>query len=417
MKNKLQQYFPMIRTEGEVLKELRENKRLWETFCGWEEKYQKEYLDICTGVKGVKLLYDTYFKAIMNPDTRPERLNDFLSEILGKKIKILKVLPNESAKIAAESSLLIMDIVVQFEDGSIANVEVQKVGYLFSGQRSACYSSDLLLRQYKRVRLELGKSFTYKEIKKVYTIVLFEKSNAAFTKFSKEQYIHRFEQKSDTGVEMDLLQEYTFICLDIFNNTIHNEGRKIESRLEEWLVFLSQDDPDKIINLLNCNPEFKKIYEEVYTICLNMERMMSMFSKELEILDRNTVKLMVDEMIEEYTKMTEEHAKKMEALDEVGRQMEAKQEKLKADEEKLKADGEKLKADEEKLKVRKEKLKADGEKLKADGEKLKADKEKLKARKEKLETDVAIQKERAETAEAEVEYLRKQLAELQKSNK
>lgn len=116
MKNKLQQYFPMIRTEGEVLKELRENKRLWETFCGWEEKYQKEYLDICTGVKGVKLLYDTYFKAIMNPDTRPERLNDFLSEILGKKIKILKVLPNESAKIAAESSLLIMDIVVQFEE-------------------------------------------------------------------------------------------------------------------------------------------------------------------------------------------------------------------------------------------------------------------------------------------------------------
>lgn len=389
MKNKLQQYFPMIRTEGEVLKELRENKRLWEIFCGWEEKYQKEYLDICTGVKGVKLLYDTYFKAIMNPDTRPERLNDFLSEILGKKIKILKVLPNESAKIAAESSLLIMDIVVQFEDGSIANVEVQKVGYLFSGQRSACYSSDLLLRQYKRVRLELGKSFTYKEIKKVYTIVLFEKSNAAFTKFSKEQYIHRFEQKSDTGVEMDLLQEYTFICLDIFNNTIHNEGRKIESRLEEWLVFLSQDDPDMIINLLNCNPEFKKIYEEVYTICLNMERMMSMFSKELEILDRNTVKLMVDEMIEEYTKMTEEHARKMEALDEVGRQMEAKQEKLKADE----------------------------EKLKADEEKLKADKEKLKARKEKLETDVAIQKERAETAEAEVEYLRKQLAELQKSNK
>ena len=396
MKNKLQQYFPMIRTEGEVLKELREHKELWQTFCEWEDRYQKEYLDICTGVKGLKLLYDTYFKAIMNPDTRPERLNDFLSEILGKKIKILKVLPNESAKIAAESSLLIMDIVVQFEDGSIANVEVQKVGYLFSGQRSACYSSDLLLRQYKRVRLELGKSFTYKEIKKVYTIVLFEKSNAAFTKFSKEQYIHRFEQKSDTGVEMDLLQEYTFICLDIFNNTIHNKGRKIESRLEEWLVFLSQDDPDMIINLLNCNPEFKRIYEEVYTICLNMERMMSMFSKELEILDRNTVKLMVDEMIEEYTKMTEEHAKRMEALDEVGRQMEAKQEKLKADEEKLKADEEKLKADEEKLK---------------------ANEAKLKARKEKLEIDVAKQKERAETAEAEVEYLRKQLAELQKSDK
>ena len=299
MKNKLQQYFPMIRTEGEVLKELREHKELWQTFCEWEDRYQKEYLDICTGVKGLKLLYDTYFKAVMNPDTRPERLNDFLSEILGRKIKILKVLPNESARIASESSLLIMDIVVQFEDGSIANVEVQKVGYLFPGQRCACYSSDLLLRQYKRIRLELGKSFTYKEIQKVYTIVLFEKSSAAFHKFSDEIYIHHFEQKSDTGMEMDLLQEYTFICLDIFNSVIHNEGREIENRLEEWLVFLSQDDPNMIIKLLNRDPVFQRIYEEVYTICLNTERMMNMFSKELEILDRNTVKLMIDEMEEE----------------------------------------------------------------------------------------------------------------------
>ena len=299
MKNKLQNYFPMIRTQGEVLDELRENTKLWKTFCEWEEKYQQEYLDICTGVKGVKLLYDTYFKAVMNPDTRPERLNDFLSEILGKKVKILKVLPNESAQIAAESSLLIMDIVVQFEDGSIANVEVQKIGYLFPGQRSACYSSDLLLRQYKRVRAELGQGFTYRKIQKVYTIVLFEKSNSDFSNFSKEIYIHHFEQKSDTGVEMNLLQEYTFICLDIFGDIIQNEERKIENRLEEWLVFLSQDDPDMIIKLLNQNADFQEIYEEVYTICLNMERMMEMFSKELAILDRNTVKLMIDEMEEE----------------------------------------------------------------------------------------------------------------------
>ena len=299
MKNKLQQYFPMIRTEGEVLKELREHKELWQTFCEWEDRYQKEYLDICTGVKGLKLLYDTYFKAVMNPDTRPERLNDFLSEILGRKIKILKVLPNESARIASESSLLIMDIVVQFEDGSIANVEVQKVGYLFPGQRCACYSSDLLLRQYKRIRLELGKSFTYKEIQKVYTIVLFEKSNSVFKSFSKDIYIHRFQQQSDSGIELNLLQEYTFICLDIFGDIIQNEDRKIENRLEEWLVFLSQDDPDMIIKLLNQNADFQEIYEEVYTICLNMERMMEMFSKELAILDRNTVKLMIDEMEEE----------------------------------------------------------------------------------------------------------------------
>lgn len=37
------------------------------------------------------------------------------------------------------------------------------------GERSACYSADLLLRQYKRAREELGATFSYKNIKKVYT--------------------------------------------------------------------------------------------------------------------------------------------------------------------------------------------------------------------------------------------------------
>ena len=166
MKNKLQRYFPIIRTRKEILNELRDNDELWSQFESWEEENQEEYLDICTGVKGVKVLYDTFFKAVMNPDTRPERLNDFLSTIFGRTVKILKVLPNESARIAAESSLLVMDIVVQFEDGSIANVEVQKIGYLFPGERSACYSADMLLRQYKRVRRELGKKFHYRDIKK-----------------------------------------------------------------------------------------------------------------------------------------------------------------------------------------------------------------------------------------------------------
>ena len=100
-------------------------------------------------------------------------------------------------------------------------------------------------------------------------------------------------------MKINLLQEYTFVCLDIFNNIIHNKDKKIENKLEEWLVFLSQDDPDMIMKLLDRNPEFQKIYEEIYTLCLNMEGMMEMFSKELEIMDRNTVKLMIDEMEEE----------------------------------------------------------------------------------------------------------------------
>ena len=59
-----------------------------------------------------------------------------------------------------------IDIVVELQDHSLANVECQKIGYTFPGQRAACYSADLLLRQYKRVRGEKGKNFSYKDIKK-----------------------------------------------------------------------------------------------------------------------------------------------------------------------------------------------------------------------------------------------------------
>ena len=88
----------------------------------------------------------------MNPETVPERLEEFLGILLNQKVKIIEILPGDSTRIADEQSLLIMDILVRFEDGTYCNVEVQKIGYAFPGERSACYSSDLLLRQYKKAR-------------------------------------------------------------------------------------------------------------------------------------------------------------------------------------------------------------------------------------------------------------------------
>lgn len=100
-------------------------------------------------MKGVKILYDSFFKEIMNPEYTPDRLARFLSLVLGKQVRIRQVLPNDSSRIADENSLLITDILVEFDDGSLANVEIKKIGYAFPGERSACYSADLLLQQYK----------------------------------------------------------------------------------------------------------------------------------------------------------------------------------------------------------------------------------------------------------------------------
>lgn len=316
MATKLKEYFPMIREREEALAEIAKKDVLQVRFDSWEPEQQEEFLNICTGVKGLKILYDGFFKEVMNLEYVPERLNDFLSQMLRQKVRVMKVLPNDSVRIADESSLLIMDIVVELEDGSIANVEMQKIGYLFPGQRSACYSADLLLRQYKRVRGESSKKFSYRDIKNVYTIVLFEKSPGEFHGYPDTCY-HYFEQKSDTGLQIELLQKYLFIPLDIFKKSKHN--RDIRDRRDAWLALFTREKPEEIIELLESYPEFRKIYEEGYELCLNMERVMEMFSKELYELDRNTVQYMIDEMQDTIDAQKNELDKKDQTIEELHR--------------------------------------------------------------------------------------------------
>ena len=339
---KLKQYFPMIREREDIKQEIRENPKLLEKYREWDEEQQEEFLDYCTGVKGVKVLYDAFFKEIMNPENTPERLNELLSLLLGQSVTIKRVLPGDSTRLADEQSLLIMDILVELADTSLANVEVQKIGYSFPGQRSACYSSDLLLRQYKRVKGEKKKAFSYKDIKSVYTIVFFETSIKEFHEYP-QNYIHKFKQQSDTGLELELLQKYVFIPLDIFHGIYHNDGKSngkngggnCWNRTEAWLTFLSTDQPEIIIELIRQYPEFKEMYEEIYVMCQNVEKVMEMFSKELIQLDRNTVQYMIDEMQDTIDVQKEELEAKQETIDTQKGELEAKQNQLNQKEEEL----------------------------------------------------------------------------------
>ena len=305
MANKLNQYFPMIRTREEVRQEILANDILRVKFNGWTQNQQSEFLDFCSGERGVRILYDPFFKEIMNPEYAPERLNELLSLLLGMEVRIMTVLPTDSTRLGSETSLVVMDIVVETAQGSLITVEVQKIGYMFPGERSACYSADLLLRQYKRLRDKENEDFNYKDIKEVYTIVFYENSPSAFRAFPAD-YLHYFEQQSDTGLKMNLLLKYIFIPLDIFQKTIHN--KPVTNKLDAWLMFLSTDKPKDIIELIEKWPEFRKMYGEIYDLCRNTEKVMEMYSKELQELDRNTVQYMIDVMGEEINNLRSENA-------------------------------------------------------------------------------------------------------------
>ena len=346
MTNRLKQYFPMLRTRTEIMEIILKDKTLKTLFDSWETEFQEEFLNICTGISGVKVLYDFMIKEILKPEAVPERIGELLSLLLNQKVKVLTVLPNDTTRITDETSLIITDIVVELEDGSIANIEIQKIGYQFPGERCACYSSDLLLRQYKRIKGMQKRKFTYKSIKNVYTIVFFEKSPKTFHKFP-QNYLHFFEQKSNTGLQMELLQKYIFIPLDIFKE--NQQNKDIKNKLDAWLVFLSMDNPEMIVKLIETYPEFKPMYEQMYDICRNIEEVMGMFSKELRELDRNTVLYMIDEMQDELDQKKIQLQDTESKLNDAHTQLNSTQDELQSAQDKLHSTQDKLYSTQDKL--------------------------------------------------------------------
>ena len=99
------------------------------------------------------------------------------------------------------------------------------------------------------------------------------------------------------------------------------EYKGISNKLDAWLAFLSMDSPEVIMELSNKYPEFRTMYEHVYNICQNVEKVMGMYSEELKILDHNTVRYLVDQMQEEIDSQKEQ-------LDSQKKQLEMKDKEL-----------------------------------------------------------------------------------------
>lgn len=286
------QLFPQ-RTEDECLTELKQYPELYWTYKNWPDDWKKRFMEFMEGKKSLPLTYDPFFKKIFNPDIYPERLSQLISSIIGTNVTIKYILPNENSMLPS-TSLLLLDIIVQLEDGSIANVEIQKNPYTFPGERMSCYSADLLLRQYTRVKSKLGKDFTYKDMRTVYTIVMYEKSpNKCLKDRFANIYLHHGRTIFDTGVNLNLLQEYYVVNLDVFKNSKY---AKDINELNAWLSLLTADSTDNLATLISSYPWMESICQDISEYLYRPEEVISMFSKALKKMDENTVNYMIEQM-------------------------------------------------------------------------------------------------------------------------
>ena len=60
LKTNLQQYFPMIRSREDILNEINQKHFLKNIFYNWQEEQQEQFLNYCSGTKGLKILYSCY---------------------------------------------------------------------------------------------------------------------------------------------------------------------------------------------------------------------------------------------------------------------------------------------------------------------------------------------------------------------
>ena len=332
------------------------------------EEWVGRYEDFLKGRRSLPLLYDPFFKKIFNPVERRDRLSELVSCLLGQKVTVLEVFPNEDSQFLGV--MIIMDMVVLMADGSIANIEIQKISYDFPAERISCYSADLVLRQYKMITGKSDNSIngsskpSYKDMRKVHTIILFEDSNKSpISEVDKARYFHVGKTKFNTGIKIEFLQDFVLVSLDTFkkyrysdikegrteitdydyDSSQYNDELVSEKMKRDRLKFLSlfvADTPQEIDRLVEIFPDLESVCRDINEYLERPGEVLSMFSEALRILDRNTAELMVDRMKDEIVDLKEQND-----------ELEERTYVLKAENEELIVHTDKLEAENNALKV------------------------------------------------------------------
>jgi len=404
------------RAREEILQQILEEREAFLQFNKMSPQEQEALLEFCMGNRSLKITYDPFFHNIFDPIKHPERLSRFLSAILDQEVIVRDVLPREGVRLSGESSLMIMDILVETTEGTLIDVEMQKIGYKFPVERAFCYGSDLLVRQYDRTKTLLGKTFSYKDIRPVYIIVLMEKSPFFFWKCP-DTYIHHSIFQLDSGLSIENLLNFTYIPLDIFLNMPHNEF----TELEAWLYFLSSDNPLHIQRIVEKYPFFKELYEDIIRFRYHPEELIAMYSEALLIADRNTVKLMVDEMRQENDEMRQKNDELRQEYDELRQkndEMRQKNDEMRQKNDEMRQKNDEMRQKNDEMRQKNDEMRQKNDEMQQKNDEMRQENDELRTKQDELQAQIEEERLRQDEERmqmtAEIERLKALLAQKNK---
>ena len=310
---------------------IKTNKKLkdkWDMLSSASQRYLKE---VDEKKRVPNLLSDHIFKKIFDPEVNPDQLSKLISSVLGRELTVKRVLDKEGIMLSEDSKGIIMDVPVEFSDGSMADVEIQRRGVDMPPQRSAVYSANMLTSQYTKAKGQNKSEIDYESVRPVFTIIIMEKSPDMF--HNNPDYHHHFCQTSNTGVEknvdFELLQYYDYICLDVFKK----QKPHIATMLEKWLKFFSIQKVDEMIVFLSDYPEFEEAYMKAVEMMRDKDDLYNiigeMFASEDIVASLNkTNKSKIKRLSSELAESKKELAERNQELAEVGQALAEKDQAL-----------------------------------------------------------------------------------------
>lgn len=133
--------------------------------------------------------------------------------------------------------------------------------------------------------------------------------------------IHMGKTTFNTGLELELLQEYCLVVLDVFNKETYPKDSDLRTA---WLQFLTTETIDDAVELATEYPWLIEIYKEMESYMEHPGQVLDMYSEALKISQQNTEKYIVEEQqiqlaekqmkIEEQNRILEEKEEEVERL-------------------------------------------------------------------------------------------------------
>ena len=196
----------------------------------------------------LKMKNDIMFKTFFSRKENEEFLKDMLEAILGKRIKIKKVIHDARLEqLAKEQKYGILDLDVELEDGEIINVEMQLKNYHNIEERTTFYAS-------KKIVEQLGPGTKYENMKKVIVIAILD-----YSFLDVPDYLTETVRVATKHREYEINNNVTYYYIEL--DKFRNENPDMKDPLNQWLAFLDMERGELLEMAKKENKKIEKALE------------------------------------------------------------------------------------------------------------------------------------------------------------